>query len=352
MKIKNLQYISKRIFVFFLFALFFISAYSSVLALSQKRNENNRKKDDSPLKIYVAGIEIGKELGDLNPSKVEASFAFTMLMAQYFDIIPVKLADSISKSLATEGKPHSIADVANYFKANFIAYINLNRFVNIMRCDVTLLSGKDFSNKNTGTGYAFINYRDSADSRFLYDPSITLALQRAFAVAVKDSNLFAHLQKPVYPAISCVVSGIEFKNEENFPPWDIFVNKVVNSFFVCETIFKTASESNKYVVFDLDTRDSIYATFKFYAPENYKAPNQMELYALRKFEVKSFITGSLERDTTGATLNLILINFTNEGLTEVKRTKGSLAIDSKIELEALVTKLTKELFQIEEKKEE
>lgn len=347
--LKNKQ--SKQLF-FFMFILFFLSFVNFAFSQSQRKGENNRKKEDSPLKIYIAGIEIGKELNDLNPSKVEASFAFTMLMAQYFDIVPTKIADSISKSLASEGKPNTIADVAKYFKANFIAYINLNRFVNIMRCDVTLLSGKDFANKSIGTGYSFINYRDSADNKYLYDPSITLALQRAFAVAVKDSNLFAHLPKPVYPAMTCVISGLEFKNEENFPIWDIFVNKVVTSFFVCETIFKTASESNKYVIFDIDTRDSVYATFKFYAPENYKAPNQMELYALRKFEVKSFVTGSVERDSSGATLNLILIHFTNEGLTEIRRTKGTLTTDSKVELETLVTKLTEELFQIVPFKEE
>jgi hypothetical protein len=336
---KRINFI-KLILFFFLLAIFTENTYC------QKNKEQNKSNVLAPLKIYIAGIDIGKELKGLNPTKVEASFAFTMLMAKYFDIVPIKSADSVSKLLKAEGKPNTILDVAKYFKAHFIVYINLNRFVDVMRCDVTLLSGKDYTSKNTGTGYAYINFRDSIDTKFLYDPSITLSIQRAFAVAVKDSSLFADAPKPVFPVKTCVTTGIEFKNNNDLPRWSLFEEEVVNSFYLCETIFQEAAKSNKYILFDLDTRDSIYSTFKFYAPENYKAPNQMELYALRQFEIQTFITGTFQRDTSGATLTLILAQFTNEGLNELNRVSGNILTDSKVDFEKLIIDLTDKLLKI------
>jgi hypothetical protein len=238
--------------------------------------------------------------------------------------------------------------LANHFSANYIAYINVNKFKNIIRTDITLLSGKEFANKSTGAGYAFVNYRDSSDANLVYDPSLTLSIQRAFAVAVKDSNMFSKVARPIYPAKTLVISGIEFKNNPDYPRWDLFTNEVANSYFLIESIFHEASKSKRYVTFDFETRDSIYATFNFYSPENYKAPDQMELYALRQFEVQTFITGSFKRFDGGAELILVHEEFSNEGLSEINRVRGVLQTDSKLDLEKFVEKLTNELLKIED----
>ncbi|HOV93041.1 MAG TPA: hypothetical protein PLC04_08200 [Candidatus Kapabacteria bacterium] len=310
--------------------------------ISEQKQDKN---DNSALKVLIAGIEIGKNLADLNPSKVEAAFTLAMYSARFFDVVPPLMADSISRSLKLEGKDNSLLSIARYFSCDFIAYININRVVNIMRTDITILSGKDFQNKNTGTGYAFINYRDSVSNEFFYDPSILLSIQRAFALAVKNYNLYAHLANPVYPAPPLVITGIEFKDDPEIKPqWSLFANSVVNSYYILELIFKNASKNNRFTVFDFPTRDSIYSQFNFYAPENYKAPNQMELYALRQFEIEYYITGTFARDTNGAVLTLILVKFTSSGLSEVKQVSANITEDSKTHLEAILEKVVSQLL--------
>lgn len=331
------------------YTLFFVITLLFCQYISFAQNSKiSQSKQKAALKILIAGIEVGKELNDITPSKVEASFAFTMLMGQIFDIVPRKYADSISVQLSNDGKDNSILALAKHFEVDYIAYINVNKFKNIFRSDITLLSGKDFQSKNSGTGYSFINYRDSIDTKLIYDPSITQSIQRAFAIAVKDSFLFAKLANPVIPARTLVISGIEFRNNPEYQRWEIFTNEVANSYFLIESIFHDASKSKNYVVFDFDTRDQIYATFKFYAPENYRAPNQMELYALRQFEVQTFITGSFTRFDGGAELILVHQEFSNEGLNIINRVRGVLDKDSKVELETFVGKLTRELLNIED----
>ena len=317
--------------------------------LSFFSNQLHSKQNDQlmPLKVLIARIDIGKEMNGYTPSKVQAAFALTMLMGKFFDIVPPKTVDTLIAQFNREGKSSSIYDVANYFKVNFITFIDVNRFQNIIRTDITLLSGKDYSNDNKGTGYSFVNYRDGVDTNLIYDPSLLTSIQRAFAVAIKDSNMFSGLKQPVHPAKTSVISGIQFINEESLPRWDIFTNEVTDSYFMLESIFESASQSDRYVIFDFATRDSIYANFNFYTPENYKAPNQMELYALRKFEVNTFITGTFKRIPEGAELTLVHKEFTNEGFQEINRVTGILKNDSKVELEKFVKNLTLQLFEIE-----
>jgi hypothetical protein len=118
----------------------------------------------------------------------------------------------------------------------------------------------------------------------------------------------------------------------------------VDSYFLIESIFKYASESPRYTIFDFATRDSIYTKFNFYSPENYKAPNQMELYALRQFEIEYYITGTFSRDTAGASLTLILVKFTTSGLSEVKQIEARVTEDSKKHIEGVIQKAVSQLL--------
>lgn len=297
-----------------------------------------------PLKVFISGIEIGKNLEDLNPSSVEAAFAFSMMLTNFFDIVPQKYIDSTRIQWKREGKSFNLVDLAKHFQSDFLAYINLNRFKNMLRCDITLLFDKDFQKKSNGSGYSYLNYQDTVTKQFLYDPSILTAIQRAFAVAVKDSNLFAKAKNPVLPIPSLVITGIEFRRNSDLPTWSLFANAVTNSYFLIEKIFEITAKSNIYQPFDTETRDSIYATFNFFAPENYKAPNQMELYALRQFEVETIITGKFEQKIEGGELTLILAKFTNVGLTEINRVNGLVTKDSMLEFENVITDLTNKLI--------
>ncbi len=333
--------IRKITILLFLFSILFAT---NLFAQRISKKTNQLK----PLKIFVAGINVGNGLEDLNPSKIEAAFAFAMLMSNYFDIIPQKDIDTISNRWKKEGKQVNIKSLAEYFKTDFLIYLNFNRFKNMLRCDATLLSDKDFQKQSHGEGYSYLNYIDTVKKEFLYDPSILTAILRAFAASVKDSSMYSHLRNPIYPAKTLVISGIEFIKRPSSPNWKIFDNEVINSFYIIEKLFESASKSQKFQPFDVETRDSIYATFKLYAPENYKAPNQMELYALRKFEVQTFLTGSFEQLGDSAKLTLVINEFNSMGIIEIKRAEGVLRKDSMQELDILLEALGKELFDITE----
>jgi hypothetical protein len=333
--------IKKNTILLFLVSILFVT---NLFAQRTDKKTNQIK----PLKIFVAGINVGNGLEELNPSKIEAAFAFAMLMSNYFDIIPQKDIDTISNRWRQEGKQVNIKNLAEYFKADFLIYLNFNRFKNMLRCDATLLSDKDYKKQSKGEGYSYLNYIDTVKKEYLYDPSILTSIQRAFAASVKDSNLYSHLKNPIFPAKTLVISGIEFIKQPSSPNWKIFNNEVINSFYIIEKLFESASKSTKYQPFDVETRDSIYATFKLYAPENYKAPNQMELYTLRKYEVQSFLTGSFEQIGDSAKLTLVINEFNSMGIVEIKRAEGVLAKDSMQELDTLLEALGKELFDITE----
>ena len=328
-----------------LILLFSLLLFTNLLAQKRTQNTTNQLK---PLKIFVAGINVGNGLEDLNPSKIEAAFAFAMLMSNYFDIVPQNHIDTISKQWRQEGKHVSIQSLAEYFKADFLIYLNFNRFKNILRCDVSLLSGKDFEKQSKGEGFSYLNYIDTIKKEYLYDPSILISIQRAFAAAVKDSSLYSHLKNPIYPTKTLVISGIEFIKHPEAKKWKIFDNEVVNSFYIIEKLFGIASKSPKFQPFDVETRDSIYATFNLYVPENYKAPNQIELYALRKFEIQTFLTGTLEQFGDSAKLTLVINEFNSMGIAEIKRAEGVLTKDSMQELDILLEALGKQIFDITE----
>jgi len=327
----------------FLLSTFLLIASCTIFSQSTTKRANSLK----PLKIFIAGIEVGKNLEDLNPTSVEAALAFSMMLTNFFDIVPPKYVDSIRTEWKKIGKTFTIVDLGNFFEADFLIYINLNRFKNMLRCDITLLFEKDYQKKSNGSGFSFLNYQDTVSKKYLYDPSILIALQRAFAVAVKDSTLFAKANNPILPLPTLVITGIEFKRKENLPTWSLFANAEVNSYFLIEKMFEVISKSNKYQPFDIETRDSIYAIFNFFAPENYKAPNQMELYALRQFEVETIITGSFEQTIEGGELTLILAKFTSVGLTEINRVKGLVTKDSLLEFEKVIEELTNKLVGAE-----
>lgn len=333
-----------RKYLFFFIKILIISIFVNLFIANAQKSQKKKNDGFTPLRLMIVGIEIGKGLKDLPPSKVEAAFALAVALSDYFDLIPPRVVDSVVNSYKEKYSSFTIINLGYTLNADYLVYFNLNKFKNILRCDITLYSGDNFQKATSGKGFAYLNYIDTVTNKHIYDPSLLLAIQRAFAAATRDSSLYVKADKKILPAITLVISGIEFKKNPNLPTWSLFANSVVNSYFLIEKIFEVASKSFKYQPFDIETRDSIYATFNFYAPENYKAPNQMELYALRRFEVETIITGSFEQTKEGGILTLILAKFTSEGLTEVNRVQGLVEKDSLVELEKVIEELTPKLL--------
>ncbi|WP_410969021.1 hypothetical protein, partial [Salmonella sp. SAL4444] len=79
------------------------------------------------------------------------------------------------------------------------------------------------------------------------------------------------------------------------------------SYAVVLDIIRTVLDNPHYVVYDMDTRDSVYALNGLYLIENYSAPSTLELQILERFDVNNYITGAFYREVDGrATLSMSL----------------------------------------------
>ncbi|HPP38813.1 MAG TPA: hypothetical protein PK498_00785, partial [Candidatus Kapabacteria bacterium] len=113
-------------------------------------------------------------------------------------------------------------------------------------------------------------------------------------------------------------------------------------------IFEVAKNSRDFVVYDLETRDSLYSLFKLYVVENYNLPTLNEIDALRKFKVGYFIAGSYEQLPEAAEISLTLYKINENDVEKIKTVADILNEDKLEEMDKLVAKLAKKLLNINE----
>lgn len=77
---------------------------------------------------------------------------------------------------------------------SYIAFARIDRLENILRAEVTIVTGDAFKTRNQGKGYALIRFRNEKYDKLVEDPAVLTALQRALCVALLDSNLYKDSQ--------------------------------------------------------------------------------------------------------------------------------------------------------------
>lgn len=273
------------------------------------------------------------------------SFAFTILDSKQY--ISAKERDSVSSHLYEMNEKPELMRVANLTNAENLLFVKVNVLGNIIRADIDIINFADTTKRSRGFGYALVRYYDNETGDLIYDPALLTSIQRALAIAMNDSLLFVDSTKGfnVRPLPTLVIGSIYYVDYEAFKDWEIMRNHVVSSYSAVESIFEAAYKSDKYVVYDLATRDSVYTKFKLYGIENYAAPSEHELDALYKVGVDYFITGSLERQEKGAKVMMSLYAIRNRGLLLIEEVEGILNNDKLSELQVLVRKLTRELLE-------
>jgi hypothetical protein len=273
------------------------------------------------------------------------SFAFTILDSKQY--ISAKERDSISSHLYEMNENPELMKVAKLSDAKNLLFAKVNVLGNIIRADIDIINVADTTKRSRGFGYALVRYFDKETGDLIYDPALLTSIQRALAVAMNDSLLFVDSIKGfnVRPLPTLVIGSIYYVDYESFKDWEIIRNHVVSSYSAVESIFEAANKSEKYVVYDLATRDSVYSKFKLYGIENYAAPSEHELNALYKVGVDYFITGSLERTDEGAKVMMSLFGIRQRGLLLIEEVEGILKNDKLSELQQLVRKLTRELIE-------
>lgn len=305
-----------------------------------KDSKSSRKK------IYVASVQKGLGGDSISPAKFQKAMNVAAMLSGKYELISPQKVDSVILYYNNKGvKPQAI-DIAEDVDADNILFAKVNRLHNMLRVDLTLINTDNTDKSSTGKGYDLMNFLDLQTNNMLLDPSLLTATQRAFADAVKDTLLYDTLdgRYRVYPSPVMVISGLAYVGMVDSTDWKIFNDRVISSYDACETIFEQARQSNEYVVYDLETRDSIYAMFNLFGIENYMPPTNIEIETLRKLEVDNFISGRLEFLTDSIEIELYNFKITKSGQKLIREAKGTISEDNTETLRKKIKKLVIKLL--------
>lgn len=269
--------------------------------------------------VLIAQARMGKGFHHLSPTKLEAALTLALELTERYRVVPVAVRDSIVSALSREGIPPTALEVAHRLNCSALCFALAERFVHLVRVEVVLRWGPSFEPEQRGVGYALARYARRDSDEPLYDPVLLEAAQRALATALGDSMLYAQREPPfrVYPAAVLAVSSIAYVDDPHLPPWQLFAQKTVTSYDAVLNIIDTARFHPRFVVCDIDTRDSIYATGKWLEPENYNPPTSLELQLLERMGVEHIVSGSFYRIPNGGQLQLGLYRLRRKGDTVI-----------------------------------
>ncbi|HYF03786.1 MAG TPA: hypothetical protein VEC36_10450, partial [Patescibacteria group bacterium] len=275
----------------FLSATFFLLLNSFACGGKQTRviDETATRTQDSAkygtVPAVLASAQVGQELLNVTSSKVDAAFELAANVSGYYRLISSTRRDSLSEAFKNQGKQPTALSAAQVLKPERLFFARVNAFKNLLRVELISRRPPDYSTETHGVGYALLRYANQATGEILYDPAILEAMQRAMIAVEGKSDMFlkADGKLRVEPAETIVAGGIDFENNGITRKWELFEDKVVNSYDAVETIFSILKDNPRYVAVDIGTRDSMYATNGLYMVENYNPPSKLEVETLDRF---------------------------------------------------------------------
>ncbi len=299
-----------------------------------------------PIKVLMAPVQFGDGAKDLDEHKVIAAMALAGRLTKRYFLLPIELRDTAVLRLKEKNIEPTALNIAEELRADRLLFIKVNRLKNIIRVDITNYHIDSIPIRFDGYGYAYLNYRKGSDEDVLYDPSLLIAVQRAFAVSEGDSNLYADAPGSfkVFPAKTLVIGGIYFENDDRQKSWELFQFKEIISFDMIETIFEQASKFSRLVIYDTDTRDSIYLMHNLSDPDNSEKPTLYEIQALQSFSIDYLITGSFIRTEKGADISLSLLDISKDNIEVLKSASNVLLEDDLDKLRLILRTIVNELL--------
>jgi hypothetical protein len=300
----------------------------------------------NPSKILVSNVAQGTGADSISIHKIYTATKLAVDMTNNY----LAISDSIRKQLAetTTNKLKS-ESILRESKTDFLLSSSIDVFHGMLRANVTMVDIKTKKEKY-GFGYAALRYEK--DGQKIYDVAMLTALQRAMINVSSDTSLYTHQPKEyrTKPVKSLVVGGFMFDDNDSQLIWKIFNNKSVMSYFASETIYQAAKESDDYAVYDLNTRDSMYAAFNLYLMENFTPPSNTELKILNTFAVEQFIFGSIKRVKSHAEVKIVLTELKDGNLSIIRTQVARLEDDYQDDFEELIKKLTNKILFIDNSK--
>lgn len=309
-------------------------------------------KDDTlsnKSRIMLANVKYYKGIDEhVTDFKVDAALNLAAKFSKKYVLVPLKVRDSVAAEMRDSAKKPTVLNVAKNLDVDELLFVLVNKLQNMVRVEITIKSVEDTTKESAGVGYSLLHYMKLQDDKPLYDPTLLEAIQRAFARAEGDTMMFADAPGSfrVLPAKTLVIGGLMYRDDKSLDEWELFDTKEISSYDAAEAMFDAARESEKYAVYDIPSRDTLYTLFNLYGVENFNAPSSYEIMALSEMDVQRYITGVFERVKKGAEIKLYLCDFKNKSLDILKTAEGSISEDDIDEMRLEVKRLTRKLLGI------
>lgn len=297
----------------------------------------------SPTRLLITSVTKGAGADSIDAQRILTANKLAVELTKNY----VTVSDSVRLEKIKISESNKNPDtLAKSLGVNHLMSSTVAVFHSMMRADITindLKSGKE----DHGFGYAPIRY--SKDGKKIYDIALVQSMQRAMMNALNDSTLYEHQPKDykTKPAESLVIGGFMFDDNNEPLIWKIFSNKSVSSYFASETIFQAAKEADNYAVYDLNTRDSMYAAFNLYLMENFTRPGKEEMKILKVFAVQNYIYGSIKRVDNHAEVKIILARLEGDSYQIIRTEADILNRDDDESFANLIKKMTRKILFID-----
>ncbi len=330
-------------------SVFIIIAFAISINCSLAQKSSSVLKNELPA-IVVVNIQRGDNVAESIVQKVDPAFALAMFASNKYRSISFAERDSVLTLLQKENHDVTASLLASHLGAQQIAFITINRLQNILRVSLACRYGPNYAELREGIGYALLKYRKGSEDSILYDPSLLIAIQRAFAAAQGDSMMYrkAEMDLRVYPAQLLAPTHLEIKQKVEttsllFNP----MQKPVVAYDAMQTIFLAAKDHPLYVPLDVDTRDSVYALANLYDVENANPPNVLELKVLYQLDIRQCIMSELTLETRDdIVLKMKFCEIMPDGnLRLLREEKTMLAGDKVSDLQKALAKTTRKLLR-------
>lgn len=297
-------------------------------------------------KILLAKIEIGEAIPETIAAKVPSALALMAFASGKYEMIRMTARDSATKFLQAQGIAPTISKVAEFLNAQKVLYVNVQRVQNLLRVEIVEQGYPQFFSSQSGVGFSLLRYRKG--DTIMYDIPLLHAVQRAFAVAEKDSLMFDKAEEDMrrYPAPTVVPTGVVFKDSyKNLNKIYDAKLQIINAYDAIQVMVNAGKDHPKYTLVDIDTRDSIYAMMNLYGVENNRNPTTGELQMLTRLGIEYIIAGLAEnkKDYSEVTLELRRLNR-DASHTFIRGVKEIVASDQIDDFRAAIERSTKVLL--------
>lgn len=329
-----------------------VSNKSSISNSNSNQNSNLKKQ-----KLFLANFKTSDNIKDLSDGKGQAAFNLAIDLSGKYTNVSLEKRDSLTKEWSKLKTRNTVYTMGQELGADKMVFIFVNKLENLLRVDLNIVDMEDTAEKQFGKGYALIKYREKDLEKQIYDTALLTAIQRALSAATKDTLLYDDAKGSfrVFPTPTIVIGGIDFQEEIdseksniNLIRWDLFKNKEVNSFDAVESIFEEIYKNDKYIPYDVASRDSMFAYYGMYGIDNCHLPSNEEINILYTMEVDYYIFGVFAKGDNGAKVTLSLNKVAHNNLVTIRKEEGIITKDDIKELRIKVKELANKLINPDE----